>query len=249
MTENKRVGLIDEMKGFAILCMVVYHAMFDLKYMAGINVPIFFDSWFNIVRDIFAGMFIFVSGTACNYSHNNIKRGVQCFFLGMVLTLVTSFTAPESPITFGILHCLGISMIIYGLCEKYLKKIPTTVGFIVGVFLFAMTLSVPRGNVFGISGILSFPVPDALFTSSCLFPFGITQKTYSALDYFPLMPWLFLFLSGSYFGIWVKGGKMPGFVYKTHIKWLALTGKYTIWIYMLHQPVVYGIIWLIFIRK
>ena len=53
-TNSKRVGLLDELRGFAILCMVVYHAMYDLKFIFGVDVPIFFDSWFNIIRDIFA---------------------------------------------------------------------------------------------------------------------------------------------------------------------------------------------------
>ena len=83
-TEKKnsgaRVGLLDELRGFAIICMVVYHAMFDLKYLFGVNVPIFFDDWFDIVQTIFAGLFIFISGTVCRYSRNNLKRGVQCFF-------------------------------------------------------------------------------------------------------------------------------------------------------------------------
>lgn len=236
------------MKGFAIICMVIYHTMFDLKYMCGFDVPIFFDSWFNIIRDVFAGMFIFVSGIACNYSHNNLKRGVQCFLLGMVLTIVTSFATPNAPITFGILHCLGFCMIVYGLAEKYITKIPPLIGFIVSLFVFSMTLNVKDGNFLGINGF-SIQLPDFLSQNKLLFPIGIVSAGYTASDYFPLLPWLFLFTAGIFFGVWVKSGKMPAFVYKTHCKFLALTGKYTIWIYMLHQPVVYGILWLLFIRK
>ena len=51
-SKSKRVGLLDELRGFAILCMVVYHAMYDLKYIFGVDVPIFFDGWFNVIRDI-----------------------------------------------------------------------------------------------------------------------------------------------------------------------------------------------------
>ncbi|MCI5579391.1 MAG: DUF1624 domain-containing protein, partial [Oscillospiraceae bacterium] len=62
VSKNSRVYLLDEIRGFAIICMVIYHAMFELKYEFGINVPIFFDNWFGIIRDIFAGTFIFISG-------------------------------------------------------------------------------------------------------------------------------------------------------------------------------------------
>ena len=87
---SSRVGILDELRGFAIICMVVYHAMYDLKYLFGLDIPIFFDGWFDVIRDIFAGLFIFISGTVCRYSSNNIKRGAQCFFIGMIMTFVLS---------------------------------------------------------------------------------------------------------------------------------------------------------------
>ena len=46
---SARVGLLDELRGFAIICMVVYHAMYDLKYIFGLDVPVFFEDWFGII--------------------------------------------------------------------------------------------------------------------------------------------------------------------------------------------------------
>ena len=63
--KGSRVGILDELRGFAIICMVVYHAMYDLKYIFGLDVPVFFDGWFDVIRDIFAGLFLFISGTVC----------------------------------------------------------------------------------------------------------------------------------------------------------------------------------------
>ena len=103
---SSRVGILDELRGFAIICMVVYHAMYDLKYLFGLDIPIFFDGWFDVIRDIFAGLFIFISGTVCRYSSNNIKRGAQCFFIGMIMTFVMPFFT-SGTVMFGILHFLG----------------------------------------------------------------------------------------------------------------------------------------------
>ena len=50
----RRAGFMDEVRGFCILCMVVYHVCFDLNYTYNIHIPIMFDGWFDIVRDIFA---------------------------------------------------------------------------------------------------------------------------------------------------------------------------------------------------
>lgn len=254
-TTGKRVCLLDEIRGLAIICMVVYHTMYDLKYIFGVDVPIFFDSRFDIIRNIFAGLFIFISGAVCRFSRNNLKRGVQCFFLGMVITFVTPFFA-EGFVWFGILHFLGISMMLFGLGEKLFDVLPALVGVLIFGLLFALTLNVPRltadqyGNItaygfFGLKGIFEWELPAAAYNEA-LFPLGLHSPGFGSSDYFPLMPWFFLFAAGSYFGIWAKDGALPKFFYDKHIGWLGTVGQHTIWIYMLHQPVVFGICSLIF---
>lgn len=245
--KSSRVGLLDEIRGFAIICMVVYHTMFDLDHFFGVDVPIFFDDWFNIVRDVFAGSFIFISGTVCRYSSNNMKRGIQCFFIGMIMTFVMPFFT-GSTIMFGILHFLGISMMIFGLCQKFFDSIPSVVGIIVSILLFIMTIGVRSGYI-GLGGVFEWYLPEAAYNIGYLFPLGFPGPGFYSADYFPLLPWFFLFIAGSYFGVWAKDGLLPKFCYNTHIKWLASVGKYTIWIYILHQPIIYLILTLIFRNK
>ena len=219
--------------------------MFNLKYLFGVDVPIFFESWFDIIRDIFAGTFVFISGIACNYSGNNLKRGVQCFFIGMIITFVTCFVSPGAPDRFGILHCLGISMMIYGLGEKFLKKIPSLVGIIVSVCLFAVTLGFPKGYI-GIPGVFSAALPRDLYYYDMLYPLGLPGSGFKSMDYFPLLPWLFLFIAGAYFGVYVKKGLMPKFFYNTRVRFFAAAGRYSLWIYVIHQPVIFLILCIIF---
>ena len=144
----RRAGFMDEVRGFCILCMVVYHVCFDLNYTYNIHIPIMFDGWFDIVRDIFAGAFMFISGMSSRYSHNNAKRGIQCFFIGMIITFIFAFFAPSAPILFGILHFMGVSMMIYAIGDKYFLKIPAPVGIAVCAVLFLLT----RGIMYGYSG-------------------------------------------------------------------------------------------------
>lgn len=238
-----RVVLLDEIRGFAIICMVVYHTMFQLKYSFGVDVPIFFDSWFGIIRDIFAGAFIFIAGCMCRFSRNNLKRGVQCFFLGMIITFVVPFFG--SNIEFGILHFMGISMMLYGLFEDAFEAIPSFVGMIFCVLLAVTTWNIMDGY-FGIPKLFEWALPDAAYNVGALFPFGFAPATYEPEDYFPLLPWIFVFLGGSFFGEWAKNGDLPGVFYNSHLPWLAAVGRYTIWIYMLHIPIVYLVCWLIF---
>lgn len=238
METKNRVGFLDELRGFAIICMVVYHSMFNLKFFFDIEVPIFFDDWFDVVRDVFAGMFICISGIVCNYSRSNLKRGVQCFFIGMIFTFVTAFVTPKSPDSFGILHCLGICMMIYGLCQRFFEIVPPSLGILASLALFIFSYNFRIGYS-GIGELFKFEMPSFLYSTSVLFPLGFPGKKFASLDYFPLFPWLFLFIGGSFYGVYVKEKRAPSFFYNTHIKFFAAAGRYSIWIYVLHQPVIY----------
>lgn len=240
-----RAGFMDEVRGFCIICMVFYHVMFDLNYTYNIPIPIMFDSWFSIVRDIFAGMFMFISGMSCRYSRNNAKRGIQCFFIGMVITFVFAFFAPDAPIVFGILHFMGVCMMMYGIWDKYILKIPMKIGVPLCFVLYFLTRAIPQGWLGPASGI-GIKLPTAIYDAKLLFPLGFIGNGFQSMDYFPLLPWMFIFFAGAYLGELAINNKMPAFFYKTHCKPLAVAGRYTLWIYILHQPIALGIFLLIF---
>jgi uncharacterized membrane protein len=244
-SENSRAGFLDEVRGFAIICMVVYHAMFMLQNLYNVDVPVFFDDWFYTVRDIFAGAFIFISGIVCRYSSNNLKRGTMCFFLGMAVTFITAAVSPPNAILFGILHLLGISMMLFGLSEKAQDKLPAPVGMGLFILLFALTWNVRRASI-GLFGLTFFNIPQQLYDAYWLFPLGLRAINFGSADYFPLMPWAFLFLAGTYFGVFVKNGSCPKFFYTTRVRFLAVTGRYTLWIYVLHVPVILAVLWAVF---
>jgi uncharacterized membrane protein len=224
--------------------MVVYHIVYDLKNFHGVDVPIFFENWFHIVWAVFAGSFIFISGVVCRYSQNNIKRGAQCFLLGMLITFATALAVPDMSVLFGILHMLGVCMVLYGLAEGLWDIIPAFVGIIINAALFALTWNI-RGGSAGI-GDFSFAPPAALYETRLLFPFGFVTDGFVSSDYFPLLPWFFLFMAGSYFGVYVKENQCPSFFYTARVGFLAATGRHTIWIYMLHQPIIMVIMSFIF---
>lgn len=238
-----RVALLDEIRGGAIICMVFYHAAYLLVNEFGVNIPFFDSEWLKAVRDIFAGMFVFISGIMCRYSRNNLKRGAACFFCGMAITFAAALFS-EPAIKFGILHCLGISMLMYGLWGGYFEKLPAWLGLPLCSIAAALTWNIFKGYV-GIGGH-GLAVPERLYDVGALFPLGLYSRSFSSADYFPLLPWFFVFLGGSYFGEWAKNGSLPDFFYRPHIKALSVVGKYTLWIYLLHIPAVYIILTLIF---
>lgn len=241
---NKRVGFLDEVKGFSIICVVIFHTLYILKYSYNKDIPIFFDNWFRIIVDIFIGTFIFIAGISSNFSRDNLKRGVKCFFLGMIITFTFAIFSPYDNVKFGILHLIGISTMIYALLYNVLEKIPTIIGFVASIFLFIYTFNVQEGNM-SFFGLFRVDMPDKLYKSNELLPLGFISQGFSSADFEPLLPWFFMFLAGTFFGIYVKGNYLPRFMYKTNIPFLAGIGKYSLWVYLFHVPVIITVLGII----
>ncbi len=233
---GKRVGILDEVRGIAVISMVIYHLYFDLRYFYGIEMGGIVDTVFHWWQPLIAGTFIVVSGAACLYSSNNIRRGFLCFLVGMCFTFATAFLTPQAPITFGVLHLLGISMMLYGLIGRGIERLPSAAGIVLFALLYALCLNVPSGSL-GFPGVFSFPLPDALYGAGLLFPLGFPPADYAALDYFPLLPHFFLFLAGASLGQIFKSGKAAKGLYMTRFSGLAWIGRHAMLIYILHQPV------------
>ena len=76
-------------------------------------------------------------------------------------------------------------------------------------------------------------------------PLGLVPPEMAWGDFFPIFPWLFVFLAGAFLGRYVKEGRFPPFLYKTHIRALAFVGRHSLLIYLAHQPLLFGILTLI----
>lgn len=241
---SRRVHLVDEFRGLVILLMVFYHAAYDLVYIFNVNFPLFHSPLMHYLQVFISGTFIIVSGISCRFSRNNLKRGLIALGLGIGFTLVTWLFMPDQIIKFGVLHLLGSCMILYALLEKLLNKLQPIVGAVICVLLQLFTLHLPHGYL----GLSAFPIklPVSLYQTGFLFWLGLPAKTFYSSDYFPLIPWSFLFLAGSFAGVYLKNNTAPDFFYRQHIPFLSKVGKHTLWIYLLHQPITYGLFMLIF---
>lgn len=237
MTNNKtRIPIIDEIRGFCVICMMIYHLCFVLRYTYDVEIPLMFDGWFMFVQQSFAGVFILISGIVSNFSRNNLRRGVLCFFAGMAVTFVTAVVVPSAPVYFGILHCLGVSMMIYGLCGDALSRLPWLPVMIIWLCAFALTVCLPRLGIIGFPSF-GFSLPEALYGTELLLPLGIIPRSFATIDYFPLIPWFFLFLAGTMLGVPIKE-KAQTRTFRSHCKPLAFVGRHALLIYLAHQPVI-----------
>ena len=73
------------------------------------------------------------------------------------------------------------------------------------------------------------------------FPLGVITPGFYSADYFPIFPWMFVFFAGASIGLWAVRGKFPAFMAKSRLRPLAFVGRHALLIYILHQPVLYGL--------
>lgn len=241
--KSRRVGFIDEARGLDILVMVAYHVAYDLVFIFGVEVPFYRGPIMQYVQPAIAWTFIVLSGISCRYSRSNAKRGAKTLLLGMLLTAATLFFIPQEAIYFGILHFMGMAMLLFALLRPALDKLSAFFGLILSVALFAATYHLPDGYL-GFDGLFKLALPGWLYANHYLMPIGFGGL---GSDYFPLIPYIFLYFAGAYLGIFFTQNAFPDWFYRTHSRFLSKVGRHTIIIYLLHQPLAMGAIWLVFL--
>lgn len=241
-----RIHLLDEIRGFAIVCMVFFHAFYTMTFMFGMDIGRTLYSFFLPISIWFAGLFILISGISCRLSHSNAIRGAKLFGIAVGLSLVMwvldyKFGMSNTMIWFGILHLLSVCMLLYALLHRPLEKVHPLIAVPLLALLFAITFHMPDGYLQFVNHTVA--LPEWLTSCRFLFPLGIVHPEFASADYYPIFPWIFLFFIGASIGRWFKGGNLPEFFYNEHFRPLAYCGRHTLVIYLAHQPIIYGVLW------
>ncbi|MDR3294693.1 MAG: DUF1624 domain-containing protein [Clostridiales Family XIII bacterium] len=233
-----RIALLDELRGLAIVNMVAYHLCYDLVDIFGFDWPWFFSKGAGIWQEYIALSFLSIAGICTRFSGRAYVRTLKIALCAALITLATYFIYPDQTIVFGILHCMAAAMLVYALFQRQLENTPPFVGLAVSLLLMLLTWNVANGWL-GIGG-LRLPLPDILYRAGFLFPLGFSGPDFRSADYFPLFPYLFVFLAGGFAGEWIKN--IPAHMRREHIVFLAFIGRYSLLVYMLHQPVLFGVL-------
>ena len=241
--KRPRVRILDSLRGLALVSMAIWHAIFDLVYIFDMSIPWFHQLPTFLWAQITCWCFIFISGGCVNYGRQTLRRALLVFGCGLAITFITYVAMPSMLITWGILHLLGCCMLLAALLKPLFERIPWGAGCVVCALLFVLLYSVSSGFV----GFLGFPfaeLPRELYRTDFLFPLGFPGPTFYSGDYFPLIPWVFLFFAGFFAFRFLKGraflkATTPG---KNPLEWM---GRHSLIIYLLHQPVIYGLLWLL----
>lgn len=235
----KRIWELDAFRGLCVLGMVIVHLLFDLVYLYRL-VDWEYPAWFSFVMDWGGVLFLMISGICVTLGSRCVRRGVIVVLCGFVCTLVTwgmfllNMADREIIIYFGVLHCLGCCMLLW----PVFRKVPNTVLALLGGAM-ALAGIILRGMAFD--------------TGMWLMPLGFRPYNFLSSDYFPLLPNLGFFLLGAVLGrtVYRKGESLlPRANPDAPVpRFLRLCGKHSLWIYLLHQPILSGIVWLISLLK
>lgn len=242
-----RYAFIDALRGICVVSMIAYHTLWDCVYIFGMNVPWFRTDSARIWQQSICWMFIFLSGFCRNFGTHHLKRGLLVFGGGAVITAVTLLVMPDDRIIFGVLTLLGTCMLLMIPLEKILKKTAPVLGLILNFFAFILTKNVQKGYI-GIGEKSFYYLPRFLYRDYFTTFLGFRFKGFISEDYFPLIPWLFLFVSGYFFFRVLSEKGIISRWKKTEPKKELFTfiGRNSFWIYMAHQPLAYGILYVVF---
>lgn len=242
-SKNERFVLLDYLRGIAIILMCIYHYIYHLTYTFSLDSDILKAPLVVMIQLTAQILFITLAGFCTLLSHNNIKRGLTCLGYGVVITLISLIFFPSQKIIFGILHFLGISILLHTLLTKHHlshKSEPTYqhiyIKLIISILLFIVSYYLIYTNTLRYL-LLQIDFIQPLYDLGLFNLLGIPNAYFYSADYFPLFPWYFLFLVGTYLG---QAFKSKPFVCKLNIRFplLEKLGHHSMFIYIVHTPLI-----------
>lgn len=234
-----RYALPDTLRGLTLLSMIAYHGCWDMVYILGADWPWYQSSGAYLWQQSICWTFILLSGFSFSLGRRHWRRGWLVFGCGAVVTAVTLVVMPGQEIWFGVLTLLGSCMLLGALLERPLGRVPAGAGLVLSAALFVLTRSVNRGYL-GFEGLRLAALPGELYRNMATAYLGFPFPGFRSTDYFSLVPWLFLFLTG-YFLFRLTGQRLAAAPDLGRCAPLEALGRRSLLVYMLHQPVLYGL--------
>lgn len=230
-----RLSKLDTLRGLNLISMMAYHAMWDVVYLFGRDMAWYKGTPGFIWQQLICQTFILLSGFSWNLGKHHIKRGLTVFLAGALVTLVTLIFMPEAVVIFGILTFMGSAMLIMVPFDRLFRRFsgrPANALFLIlSLVLFIVTRYAGR-----------YITGTNYFTAYLGFPF----PGFFSDDYFPLIPWFFLYMTGYFLYRVLPKEKIGPVLTKGFCPPLEFIGRHTLIIYLMHQPVILGVLMLIF---
>ena len=234
---RQRIWELDALRGVCILCVIVVHTLFDLVYFAGVQLRL--PAWYRFIQQYGGILFILLSGCCATLGRRRFRRGLIVFGCGMLITAVTwamyrlGFAGRDVVVMFGVLHLIGVCMMLYPL----FSRLPTAA---LAPMALAMVLA-------------GYLMEHTTVQTHVLFPLGLVYPGFASGDYFPLLPHLGWYLLGVCIGRTLYREKRSLLPQRTGellpMRVFRWCGRQSLLIYLLHQPLVYGLMELVLLLR
>ena len=233
--QKRRWPALDVARGVAILAMIAFHFTWDLGFFGIVDYDISFTPEGRLLAHIIAGSFLFMVGMGLALAHRgtfNQKAFLRRFRFvagaALLVSLGTYFTMPDEWIFFGVLHCIALSSLLA------LPLLRAPIVLVAGLAVTAIAAP--------------FVVAHPFFDQPMLFWLGLNQVLPRTNDYVPLLPWFGVVLAGvvatrladqhQAVSEWLQQPLKRAIAH-----FLARMGRFSLPIYLIHQPILMGLLW------
>jgi uncharacterized membrane protein len=233
-----RIGLLDTMRGLALIAMATYHFSWDLEFVGYLAPGTAESGWLKLYARAIATAFLFIVGFSLFLaSKPEIRWPSYWRRLGMivaaaaVISIATRYFTPNEWIYFGILHCIAVLSLI-GLIFLRLPLAVTA----------AVTLALL--GVWAADTFTAFSIPrSAILNPRYLAWIGFAEAPQRSNDYVPIFPWIVPFLLGLTAAMIAARTSLLHTLalFGTGSPLLAKAGRHSLAFYLIHQPVLISI--------
>ena len=228
-----RFDRLDALRAIAIGWMAVFHLFFDLDHFGFITQSFRSDPFWTTQRTAIVSLFLFCAGVGQAIALEQRqpwsrfwRRWAQVAGCALLVTLGSLWMFPRSFITFGVLHCIALGLIVMRLSGG------------AGRWLWLLGLA---------AVLLPWLVQHPFFDARATQWIGLVTRKPRTEDFVPLLPWLGAMWWGLASGQWVlarRRGWLAGTL-PASLQSLARLGRWSLSFYMLHQPVLIGLLMLV----
>ncbi len=215
-----RSGYLDGLRGLAVLWMILFHTAYDLRLFGYVPWDFSYGFWYAFPR-VIAFTFLFCVGISLNFAHSNkinlkklMRRSLKIGASAIAVSIGTYIAFPSQWIYFGTLHCIFFGSLLGALLVNHRK--------IAGALLISI-LILQYGLGYDIKWVS-----------------GLTHRF--SMDFIPIYPWFWAILAGLMLGPYLsRFSFLRNFTPPSILKFL---GQHSLNIYLVHQPLIFGAIWL-----